>query len=244
MQNGSSMKPTEVLVLSGLLLALCLTSLFALWRRANRIQSAVAGAPRIRWTYTPGSSPLSGIALAPNGTIHFAAADGIYALSPEGRLLWKSPLPSGPVAAAPTLAPSGTLYAACQSGMLFALDASGNLIWQSVSTQHKFLTPPALEDDDALYVADDYTDLFAFAPRLGPNLNWKQMSYSPTGSKEDILLGRNPYGDGWWRSSPVIGGGDGVYIPPPRGRSRPPQRGARLFFFPLPAWPGIGGRNT
>jgi len=129
------MKPTEVLVLSSLLLALCLTSLFALWRRANRIQSAVAGAPRIRWTYTPGSSPLSGIALAPNGTIHFAAADGIYALSPEGRLLWKSPLPSGPVVAAPTLAPSGRLYAACQSGMLFALDASGNLIWQSVSTQ-------------------------------------------------------------------------------------------------------------
>src|SRR5882762_9135862 len=111
------MKPTEVLLLSGLLLALCLTSLFALWRRANRIQSEVAGAPRVRWTYTPGSSP-----------------------------------------------------------------ASGNLIWQSVNTQHKFLTPPALEDDDALYVADDYTDLFAFAPRLGPNLNWKQMSYSPTGS--------------------------------------------------------------
>jgi len=137
------MKPTEVLLLSGLLLALCLTSLFALWRRANRMQSEVDGAPRIRWTYTPGSSPLSGIALAPNGTIHFAAADGIYALSPEGRLLWKSPLPSGPVVAAPTLAPSGTLYAASQSGMLFALDASGNLIWQSVSTQHKFLTPPA-----------------------------------------------------------------------------------------------------
>src|SRR2546421_10958255 len=96
--------------------------------------------------------------------------------------------------------------------MLFALDASGTLIWQSVSTQHKFPTPPALEDDDALYVADDYTDLFAFAPRLGPNLNWKQMSYSPTGSREDILLGRNPYGDGWWRSSPVIGGGGVIYL--------------------------------
>src|SRR2546429_6855853 len=123
--------------------------------------------------------------------------------------------------------------------MLFALDASGNLIWQSVSTQHKFLTPPALEDDDALYVADDYTDLFAFAPRLGPNLNWKQMSYSPTGSKEDILLGRNPYGDGSWRSSPVIGGGDAISLSHQEGLF-PLHIGAGLFFvlhllgLPLP----------
>src|SRR2546421_9097826 len=116
--------------------------------------------------------------------------------------------------------------------MLFALDASGTLIWQSVSTQHKFPTPPALEDDDALYVADDYTDLFAFAPRLGPNLNWKQMSYSPTGSKEDILLGRNPYGDGWWRSSPVIGGGGGIYLSPPERVSPAQLRRGALWCIP------------
>jgi outer membrane protein assembly factor BamB len=150
------MKPTKILLLSGLLLALCLSSLFALWRRANRIHSEEARSPHIRWSYTPGSSPLSGIALASNGTIHFAAADGIYALSPEGQLLGKAPLPFGPVVAAPALAPSGTLYAASQSGKLFALDTSGNLIWQSVSTQHTFFTPPTFGDCDALYVTDDF----------------------------------------------------------------------------------------
>ena len=144
------MKPTKILLLSGLLLALCLSSLFALWRRANRIHSEEAGAPHIRWSYTPGSSPLSGIALASNGTVHFAAVDGVYALSPEGQLLWKTPLPFGPVVAAPTLAPSGTLYAASQSGKLFALDISGNLIWQSVSMEHKFFTAPAIGDGEAL----------------------------------------------------------------------------------------------
>src|SRR5438552_17701674 len=99
MQNGSSMKPTEVLLLSGLLLALCLTSLFALWRRANRIQSEGAGAPRIPWTYTPGSSPLSAIALAPHGTVHFAASPALYALSPAVRFFCVSPVPSHPAVA-------------------------------------------------------------------------------------------------------------------------------------------------
>ena len=228
------MKHAKVLLLSGLLLALCLSSFFAVWRRANRVHSAEAAAPHIRWSYTPGPSPLSGIALSPNGAIHFAALDGIYALSPEGQLLWKAPLPFGPVVAAPALAPSGTLYAASQSGNLFALDASGKLIWQSAGTQHKFFTPPALGNGDALYVTDDYTDLFAFAPRLGPNLNWKQMSYSPTGSKEDILLGRNPYGDGWWRSSPVIGGDDVIYLAHQEWLYRLNRRGDVIWFIQLP----------
>src|SRR6266446_7184228 len=157
------MKITKFLFRYGFALLFCAAIFFTRGCRGNKNHFEEPGVPHILWSYTPSPSPLSGIALAPNGTIHFAATDGIYALSPEGRLLWKSPLPSGPVVAAPTLAPSGTLYAASQSGMLFALDASGNLIWQSVNTQHKFLTPPPLEDADPLYLAHDYTHLFAFA---------------------------------------------------------------------------------
>jgi len=242
------MKSSKAIFLSGLLVALCLASLFALWRRTNRIRSEEAGLPHIRWVYTSGWRPLSGIALAPSGAIHFAAADGIYALSPEGQLLWKSSLPSGPVLAAPTLAPSGTLYAASQSGNLFALDASGKLIWQSAGTPHKFFTPPALGNGDALYVTDDYTDLFAFAPSLGPNLNWKQMTYSPTGSKDDILLGHNPYGDGWWRTSPVIGADDMIYLAHQEWLYRLNPRGEVLWFIQLPIgqldFPSIGRDGT
>ena len=67
------MKHAKVLLLSGLLLALCLSSFFAVWRRANRVHSAEAAAPHIRWSYTPGPSPLSGIALSPNGAMHLRA---------------------------------------------------------------------------------------------------------------------------------------------------------------------------
>jgi outer membrane protein assembly factor BamB len=239
------MKPAKVLLLAVLLLVICLVSLFALRRPAPQTKTEEAGVPRIRWSYTPGSSPLSGIALAPNGAIHFAAADGLYALSPEGQLLWKAPLPSGPVIAAPTLAPNGTLYAASESGSLFALDSSGTLIWQSVRTQHKFFTPPALGAGDALYVTDDYTDLFVFAPSMGANLIWKQMTYSPTGPQDDILLGNNSsYGGGRWRSSPVIGADDMIYLAHQEWLYRLNLHGDVLWFIELPigqlGFPAIG----
>jgi outer membrane protein assembly factor BamB len=209
------MKSTKVFLLSAALLVVCLGGLSACHRSGQGSAEGASG-PRILWSYNSGSDLVSGIALAPNGTVHFAATNGIFALSPEGKLLWKAPLPSGPVIAAPTLSPTGTLYAASQSGKLFALDTSGNLTWQSSATQHKFFTPPALGTGDALYVTDDFTDLFAFTPSIGRDLTWKQMTFSPTGSRDDVLLGTNTgpygYGPGEWRSSPVIAGDDTIYL--------------------------------
>jgi outer membrane protein assembly factor BamB len=243
------MKSTKVFLLSSALFVICLAGLFACRHQPNQATSEEAAAPHIRWSYNPPSDLLSGIALAPSGTVHFAATNGIYALSPEGKLLWKAPLPSGPVVAAPTLSPNGTLYAASQSGKLFALDASGNLTWQSVATQHKFFTPPALGTGDALYVADDYTDLLAFAPSIGPDFTWKQMTYSPTGSRNDVLLGTNtsPYGSGpgEWRSSPIVGGDDTIYLAHQQWLYRLNLNGDVVWFIQLSSgplgFPAIGG---
>jgi outer membrane protein assembly factor BamB len=240
------MKPAKVLLLSGLLLVICLVGLFVWKGRAPQTRTEEAGVAHIRWSYNAGSSPLSGIALAPNGTIQFAAADGIYALSPEGQLLWKAPLPSGPVIAAPALTPNGTLYAASQFGRLFGLDSSGHLVWQSVTTQQRFFTPPALGIGDALYVTDDYADLFAFAPSMGPNLLWKQRTYSPTGPREDILLGNNSsFGGGGWRSSPVMGADDMIYLAHQQWLYLLNLHGDVIWFIQLPighlGFPAIGG---
>jgi outer membrane protein assembly factor BamB len=242
------MKSTRVLLISTALFAICLASFFAC-RRPNQSSSDDPAGPRILWSYAPGSDTLSGIALAPNGTVHFAATDGIYALSPQGKLLWKAPLPAGPVIAAPTLSPTGTLYAASQSGKLFALDSSGNLTWQSDATQHKFFTSPAIGNGDALYAADDHTDLFAFSPSVGPTLTWKQMTFSPNGSRDDILLGNNASSDGsgagGFRSSPAVGGDDMLYLAHQQWLYRLNVRGEVLWFIQLPSsplgFPAIGG---
>jgi outer membrane protein assembly factor BamB len=245
MQNGSIMKRAKIFHISGLALVLCLASLSACRRKPNQSPSEESAGPRIRWAFTAGSSPLSGIALAPNGTVHFAAVDGVYALSPGGLLLWKAPLPSGPVIAAPAVASDGTLHAASQSGKLFSLNTSGTLIWQSASTQHEFFTPPALGSGDAVYVTDDYTDLLAFSPSLGADAIWKQMTFSPTGSKDDILLGNNSYGPGGWRSSPVVGADDMIYLAHQQWLYRLNQHGDVNWFIQLSSgqlgFPAIGG---
>jgi outer membrane protein assembly factor BamB len=241
------MMPFRVLLFfSRMPLVLCLAVFCALGCSSKQNRSEVADSPHIRWSYTSGSSPLSGIALAPNGNVHFAADDGIYALSPEGKLLWKAPLASGPVIGAPAIAPNGTLYAASKSGSLFAIDASGRLTWQSGSTQHKFYTPPALGNGDAVYVTDDYTDLFAFSPSLSRDVIWKQVTYSATGSRDDILLGNNASdGDGTWRSSPVIGADDMIYLAHQQWLYRLNLHGDVLWFIQLRnghlGFPAIGG---
>jgi outer membrane protein assembly factor BamB len=245
-----SMKSVKILLLYGALL-ICLGGLSAC-RRPDQVSSEGSAGPRILWSYNSGSDLVSGIALAPNGTVHFAADNGIYALSPQGKLLWKAPLSSGPVIAAPTISPTGTLYAASQSGKLFALDASGNLTWQSSATKHKFFTPPALGTGDALYVTDDFTDIFAFAPSIGPDLTWKQMTFSPTGSRDDILLGTNTgpygYGPGEWRSSPVIAADDTIYLAHQQWLYRLNLHGDVLWFVQLSSsplgFPAIGGDGT
>jgi outer membrane protein assembly factor BamB len=236
-RNDSTMRSAKVFLLSVALLALCIGCLSAC-RRSGQGSSELASGPRILWAYNSGADLLSGIALAPNGTVHFASDKGVFALSPAGKLLWKAPLPSGPVVAAPTLSPTGTLYAASQSGKLFALDASGNLIWQSAATNHKFFTPPALGAADALYVTDDFTDVFAFFPSIGPDLTWKQMTFSPSGSRDDILLGTNTgpygYGPGEWRSSPVIASDDMIYLAHQQWLYRLNQHGDVLWFVQMP----------
>jgi outer membrane protein assembly factor BamB len=240
------MKHAKLLLHLVMLLLLGPAVLFSLGCKAKQNLSDESGSPRIRWAYTPGPDALSGIALAPGGNVHFAAADAIYALSPEGQLLWKSSLPSGPVIAAPAIAPSGTLYAASKSGTVFALDASGSLIWQSTKVPHNFFTPPALGDGDAVFLTDDYANIFAFSPGQSRDLLWKQMTYSATGSTDDILLGsNNPYGDGTWRSSPVIGADDMLYLAHQQWLYRLNLHGDVLWFLQLPSgqlgFPAIGG---
>jgi outer membrane protein assembly factor BamB len=240
------MKLTRLLFHFVLAISFWLSMFFAIGCEGKGNHPETSGSWHIRWSYTPGPDALSGVALAPNGSVHFAGTDGIYALSPEGKLLWKAPFTSGAVIAAPAIAPNGTLYAASKTGNLFALDASGNLVWQSTNVGHKFFTPPALGNGDALYVADEYTNVFAFSPSLSRDLIWKQMTYSATGSKDDILLGNNPlYGEATWRSSPAIGADDMIYLAHQQWLYRLNLHGDVLWFIQLRAgqlgFPAIGG---
>jgi len=211
MSRGPSSR--NLLLLTGIFLAMCVAGIFLASHRSQHDSTALATPAHIHWLYNAGPGALSGVALAPDGTIHFAAADGIYALSPDGHLLWKAPLPFGPVVAAPTLGPDGTLYLASQSGKLFALDRSGNLIWESADTQRKLVTPPALGDGPTLYATDDRSNVFAFAPSVQTNSKWDLMTFDNSNKKDGLLLGsNNPYDPRPAYSTPAIGRDDMLYL--------------------------------
>lgn len=248
MKNSPSVNFFKVLLLAALLLVLCVLSFFALWPPEKPMHSKGADSFPIRWSFTPGPDPLSGIALGPNGAVYFAAATGIYALSPAGQLLWKTPLPSGPVVAALTVAPDGTIYGASRSGKLFALDTSGSLIWESVSTQHRLLTPPVFSNDGALYVTDDYSDIFAFAPGRDANLHWKRTTYSNVPDSDGVLLGNNYPGYGSSFTSPVIGANGTIYLAHQSWLYQISASGEvahyTQFYGGAPGFPAIGGDGT
>jgi outer membrane protein assembly factor BamB len=206
------MKSSKNLLLVGLVLALCLSSILALRFRAGRERAALAAASHLNWVYNAGPSAVSGIALAPDGTIHFAAADGIYALSADSQLLWKAPLPFGPVTAAPTLSSDGTLYLASESGKLFALDHSGNLHWASGDTKHKLLTPPALGEGATLYATDEYSDVFAFSPGIQANYTWDLVTFDYSVKKDAVLLGGDPNSNRLRYTAPAVGPDGTLYL--------------------------------
>ena len=193
----------------GLLALLCGAVLFS----AGCHSSNSTGDPHILWTFSAGPNPLSGIALSPNGNLHFAADDGIYALSPSGKLLWKSPLPTGPVYSAPAISPEGTLFAASKSGHLFALDSSGNLTWQSSATGSRFFTSPSLGNTGAVYAADEFSNIFSFTPTQSTGIAWQQSTFTPGTPSDQVLLGNNRvYNEAVWRTSPAIGPDETIFL--------------------------------
>ncbi|MDH3403852.1 MAG: PQQ-binding-like beta-propeller repeat protein [Acidobacteriota bacterium] len=88
---------------------------------------------RVRWTFEADSSDLwYRPALAPDGTLYLhcnGAVDGfIYALSPDGALLWIQTVDWYPYAP-PTAGPDGTLYVG-SIYTLWAISNQGEILWQ------------------------------------------------------------------------------------------------------------------
>lgn len=214
------------------MLALCLAAYFGMRRAGSHsgADSALNG-KLIRWTYQAAGSSISGIALASDGTIYFAAQDGIYALSQDGKLLWKAPLVSGPVAAAPVVSPDGTIFIASPSGTIFQLDSTGKLLWTSTTQMRTIPSSPALSPDGMVFAADDFSDLYAFAPRLRPEATWQLRTVRVGEATDEKLLGY-ALTNAWEHASPAIGADGTIYLPHQQWLYRVTSGGEILWFAP------------
>ena len=65
------------------------------------------------------------------GTVYFGSADGfLYALNPNGSLLWKFETGGGSYGSA-AISLDETVYFASSDGNLYALDSEGSLKWKT-----------------------------------------------------------------------------------------------------------------
>ena len=105
---------------------------------------------------------VDGITVAGDGTI-YVAADGLYALRPEGTLKWKYAPGSTHCAGNPAIADDGTVYVGCQDHGLYAVGPDGASRW-TVRVGDDIDASPAIGPDGTIYVGSDDKKLWAIAP--------------------------------------------------------------------------------
>lgn len=144
------------------------------------------------------------------GTIYIASFDGFDAVSPNGAIQWHCYLDTYN-GHTPAIGPSGTLYAATDSGKLCCISPTGK-IWWSRSLSDGDLSEPVVGSDGTIYVGMSYGDATLYAVNPDGALRW---SFGPTdGSFGTPVIG--PDGT-------LFGGacqGNKLYAVSPNGREK------------------------
>jgi outer membrane protein assembly factor BamB len=105
---------------------------------------------------------VDGIAVGGDDAIYLAA-DGLYALRPDGTQRWKFSPGTTHCASAPAVADDGTVYVGCQDDTLYAVGQDGLKRWD-LRTGDDIDSSPAIATDGTIYVGSDDRKLWAIGP--------------------------------------------------------------------------------
>ncbi|MFI4914940.1 MAG: GC-type dockerin domain-anchored protein [Phycisphaerales bacterium JB060] len=156
--------------------------------------------------------------IAPDGTIYATALEGPVALDPDGRELWRAPLPDGETShdpvAGPTIGPDGNIYYAGNLNVgLASLSPDGDLRWRTLPFQPRDsinVTKVFFADGKAIY-ADCCLGLGPGAVAIDMDDGGTEWFTRITGTQRlsqmtngDIVLGQRP--PGYTRIDPTDGG--------------------------------------
>jgi len=109
-------------------------------------------------------------AVAPDGTIYAGAFDGkLYALSPEGKDLWRFQAGSE-IKSSPAIADDGTIYFGARDHQLYAVTPAGKLKWK-FATGAWVDSSPAIAADGTIYFGSWDKNFYALSP--DGSLKWK-----------------------------------------------------------------------
>lgn len=123
-------------------------------------------AQRIRWSYQTGGYIASSPAVAADGTIYVASADGLlYALNASGTLKWVYTVGSE-MESSPAIAPDGAVVVGTLDGRVVGIRADGTLKWEFWAellpdTDSRIRSSPAIGPDGTIYVGSGNGRLYA-----------------------------------------------------------------------------------
>ena len=138
--------------------------------------------PFLKWTFHTGGAVDSPPAVG-NGRIYVGSEDGnLYALNPQGVLLWKFQT-SSPIRTSPAIGSDGTIYLAGylgyenSQGILYAINPGGKLKWSvTISplagySSYPTISSPTIGPDGTIYVSA--MGVFVVAIRPDGTLKWE-----------------------------------------------------------------------
>ncbi|MGZ3429198.1 MAG: outer membrane protein assembly factor BamB family protein [Polyangia bacterium] len=156
----------------------------------------------VRWTLTAGPCRVAtgvgpegarcdvdGVTVAPDGTI-YASADGLYAVTPEGKLKWKFTPGVTHCAAVPAVGLDGTVYVGCHDDALYALNPDGTKKWD-FRAGDDIDSSPSISPDGVVYVGSDDHKLYALGP--GGALRWAVTTGGPIRSSPAVAADGTVY---------------------------------------------------
>jgi outer membrane protein assembly factor BamB len=209
----------------------------------------------IRWTFDTAGKRIGGpIAVAPDGVVYLPAQH-LFALNPDGTLLWESADQFGP-GGSPAIADDGTIYVnAFLPPALWAFDPDGTVKWTyqvADCCDSDWPATPAIGLDGTIYFGErvlEGSEIVGLEVALNPDgtLKWDaHYGHSPTsaaiGADGTIYFGSgshnpaslyalNPDGTLKWQYDDQVGGY--LRTPPAIGRGQRIYAGSLTGFFAL-----------
>jgi len=161
------------------------------------------GGGRVRWTFrTDDYVAVQFVALGPDGTVYTSDGLGLYALSPEGALLWFTPGVGGgrPI----SFGADGTIYTGGGADLVAALDPDGSIRWTlpNGAPGLSLLAGPSVGPDGNVYAVQDSNTggagLGQFSLDPDGNLRFSQVQFlSFVGGNSEITFGPDRFYASW-----------------------------------------------
>lgn len=201
-------KNKAVWVIAGSLVAILL--FYACRKKPVHAETSLPSSsrPSVAWKFQSDRTMFASITLGTDGTIYAGSNQGVFAISPDGKLKWHAQYGGISYTA---MGPDGMLYAASMYGLAFGVSPEGQINWKPGYGLIGFHAPPAISTSAILY-ANTTSDVYAFEPG-STTAAWSQNTFREGALSSNFSLPGTATTGQNSAASPVIYSDDSIALP-------------------------------